>query len=145
MKSLLAKVDSAESFKALILSPTTESLLLKMNWKVRGELARLRSHSGWTVASSAMRRQPGGSRPVPVPPSRPPLFAVPYVDAVPDQAPRSRVRRRDSRSLRLVAGSPAEREEALALALDVSCAGGERSGVARGERTAQAAGAETSL
>jgi hypothetical protein len=34
IKSLVAKADSAEAFKALILTPTTESLLLKMNWKV---------------------------------------------------------------------------------------------------------------
>lgn len=34
IKSLVAKADSAEAFKALILTPTTESLLLQMNWKV---------------------------------------------------------------------------------------------------------------
>jgi len=35
VKSLIAKADSAESFKSLVLTPTTESILLKMNWKTR--------------------------------------------------------------------------------------------------------------
>jgi hypothetical protein len=85
IKSLVAKADSAEAFKALILTPTTESLLLKMNWKVRkGAQPQLPCALPWGAAPAVL---PPWSHSL-VTPHCVVSCAEAHGDAAPDQAPR---------------------------------------------------------